>query len=96
MPDPDSLRSRSPRRVDPKTDPELYAQLRAELKTPYRGLRQFIYVAFGASGLIGSVVFLAQLAAGREIEAALPNLALQVGVVALMVGLFRWEQRRNK
>jgi len=96
MPDPNSLRSRSPRRVDPKTDPELYAQLRAELKTPYRGLRQFIYVAFGASGLIGSVVFLAQLAAGREIEAALPNLALQVGVVALMVGLFRWEQRRNK
>ena len=96
MPDPDSLRSRSPRRVDPKTDPELYAQLRAELKTPYRGLRQFIYVAFGASGLIGSVVFLAQLAAGREIEAALPNLALQVGVVAVMVGLFRWEQRRNK
>ena len=96
MPDPNSLRSRSPRRVDPKTDPELYAQLRAELKTPYRGLRQFIYVAFGASGLIGSVVFLAQLAAGREIEAALPNLALQVGVVAVMVGLFRWEQRRNK
>jgi hypothetical protein len=96
MPDPDSLRSRSPQRVDPKTDPELYAQLRAELKTPYRGLRQFIYVAFGASGLIGSVVFLAQLAAGREIEAALPNLALQVGVVAVMVGLFRWEQRRNK
>ena len=96
MPDPDSLRSRSPQRVDPKTDPELYAQLRAELKTPDRGLRQFIYVAFGASGLIGSVVFLAQLAAGREIEAALPNLALQVGVVAVMVGLFRWEQRRNK
>ena len=96
MPDPDSLRSRSPRRVDPKTDPELYAQLRAELKTPYRGLRQFIYVAFGASGLIGSAVFLAQLAAGREIEVALPNLALQVGVVAVMVGLFRWEQRRNK
>jgi len=96
MPDPDSLRSRLPRRVDPKTDPELYAQLRAELKTPYRGLRQFIYVAFGASGLIGSVVFLAQLAAGREIETALPNLALQVGVVALMIGLFRWEQRRRK
>lgn len=83
-------------RIDPKTDPELYAQLRAELKTPYRGLRQFVYVAFGASGLIGAVVFLAQLLAGREIEAALPNLALQVGVVALMLGLFRLEQRRGK
>jgi hypothetical protein len=83
-------------RIDPKTDPELYAQLRAELKTPYRGLRQFVYVAFGASGLIGAVVFLAQLLAGREIEAALPNLALQVGVVALMLWLFRLEQRRGK
>ena len=83
-------------RIDPKTDPELYAQLRAELKTPYRGLRQFVYFALGASGLIGAFVFLTQILAGREVEAALPNLALQIGVVALMVGLFRLEQRWGK
>jgi hypothetical protein len=63
---------------------------------PYRGLRQFIYIGFGASGFIGAVVFLAQLLAGRNITSALPNLALQVGVVALMVGLFRWEQRASR
>lgn len=79
-----------------KLSPEIYARLKAEAKAPYRGLRQFIYVGFGASGLIGAFVFLAQLLAGRHIESALPNLALQVGVVALMVGLFRWEQRANR
>jgi hypothetical protein len=43
--------------------------------------------------LIGGLVFLAKIASGREIGSALPNFALQVGVVALMVFLFRWEQR---
>jgi len=73
--------------------PEQYDRLKAEIAAPYRGLRQFIYFACGASGFIGAIVFLAQLAAGREVGSALPNLALQVGVVALMIWLFRWEQR---
>jgi len=72
---------------------EQYAKLKAELATPYRGLRQFIYVAFGTSGFIGAVIFLTQLAAGREVDSALPNFALQIGVVALMVWLFRLEQK---
>lgn len=77
-----------------KLDPERLAQLRAELKTPYRGLRQFVYLACAASGLIGAMIFLTQLLAGRaEVGAVLPNFALQVGVVALMVWLFRLEQR---
>jgi hypothetical protein len=76
--------------------PEIYARLKAEAKAPYRGLRQFIYVAFGASGFIGAVVFLAQIAAGQEVTTALPNLALQIGVVALMVWLFRLEQRAER
>jgi hypothetical protein len=58
-------------------------------------MRQFVYVACGASGLIGGLVFLAKIASGREIGSALPNFALQVGVVALMVFLFRWEQRAH-
>jgi hypothetical protein len=80
----------------PQLDPQLYAQLRAEAKAPYRGLRQFIYFGLGGSGLIGAVVFLAQILAGREVDAALPNFALQIGVVALMVWLFRLEQRASQ
>jgi hypothetical protein len=96
-PAPDSApRSKPNRRLDPNVDPELYAQLRAEAKAPYRGLRQFIYFGFGASGFIGAFIFLMQLLAGREVDAALPNFALQVGVVALMVWLFRLEQRASK
>lgn len=97
---PDELPKRAKRlssgRLDPKRDPELYAQLRAEAKAPYRGLRQFIYIGFGASGFIGAFIFLMQLLAGREVETALPNFALQIGVVALMVWLFRLEQRAKR
>ena len=76
--------------------PEQYARLKAEAATPYRGLRKFIYVAFGASGLIGAFVFLAQLLAGRNVETTLPSFTLQVGVIALMVFLFRWEQHSQR
>lgn len=80
-----------------KLDPERLAQLKAELKAPYRGLRQFVYIACAASGFIGAVIFLTQLLAGRAaVATVLPNLALQVGVVALMVWLFRLEQRANR
>lgn len=85
------------RRVSQKIDPERLAQLKAELKTPYRGLRQFVYLACAASGFIGAVIFLTQLLAGRTNAATvLPNFALQVGVVALMVWLFRLEQRMGR
>lgn len=75
---------------------EQHARLKAELATPYKGLRQFVYVACGASGFIGGVVFLAKLASGQEIASAVPNLALQIGVVALMVWLFRLEQKSER
>jgi histidinol-phosphate/aromatic aminotransferase/cobyric acid decarboxylase-like protein len=73
---------------------EQYARLKAEAAAPYRGLRKFIYVAFGASGFIGALIFLAQLAAGRDVVATLPNFALQIGVVALMIFLFRLEKKQ--
>ena len=77
-----------------QSDPEKYARLLAESKAPYRGLRKFIYVSFGLSGAIGGFVFLFRVLAGRDLETTLPNLALQIGVVALMVGLFRWDKAR--
>jgi hypothetical protein len=74
-------------------DPEKYAKLKAEAKAPYKGLRKFIYIAFGASGFIGAFIFLAQLAAGKDITATLPNLAFQLSLVALMIFLFRLETK---
>ena len=82
-----------PQKSSPKLDPEKYAALRAEAKAPYKGLRKFFYIAFAASGFVGALVFLAQLAAGKDVTTALPNLALQIGVVALMIFLFRLENK---
>ncbi|HEY9665334.1 MAG TPA: DUF3493 domain-containing protein [Coleofasciculaceae cyanobacterium] len=76
--------------------PEKYARLKAEAKAPYRILRQFIYLGVGASGFIGAFVFLAQLAAGQEVTTALPNFALQIGIVALMVWLFRLDKQAER
>ncbi|AFZ36376.1 hypothetical protein Sta7437_2856 [Stanieria cyanosphaera PCC 7437] len=91
----DSSTKKPTSRPKSKLSPEKYARLRAEAKAPYRGLRKFFYVAFGASGLIGAFVFLAQLAAGREVSSTLTNLGLQVGLVALVVWLFRWEEKQE-
>ncbi len=74
--------------------PEKYARLRAEAKAPYKGIRQFFYLAFAASGLIGAFIFLSKLFAATDVRTDLPNLALQVGVIVLMVFLFRWEQKQ--
>lgn len=84
-----------PQKTNPSTklDPEKYARLKAEAQAPYKGFRIFFYFAFGASGFIGAVVFLAQLAAGKNVASALPNFALQLGLVALMIWLFRLEQK---
>lgn len=75
---------------------ERYDRLVAEAKAPYKGLRKFLYASFGASGAIGGFVFFTKILAGRDVAQSLPNLALQLGVVALMVFLFRWEDRNNK
>ncbi|MEL7225880.1 MAG: DUF3493 domain-containing protein, partial [Cyanobacteria bacterium J06576_12] len=70
-----------------------YNQLIAEAQAPYKGFRKFIYGSIGASGAIGAFVFFTKILAGRDIAASLPNLALQLGIVALMIFLFRWEDR---
>ncbi len=87
MPTPNS--NNSPAQT--KLDPEKYARLKAELDAPYRGLRKFIYVTFGASGFIGAFISFAKIISGQNIGSAFPNFALQVGVMALMIWLFRLE-----
>ena len=76
--------------------PQQYQRLKAEAAAPYRGLRKFIYISVGASGFIGAFVFFFQLLAGRDIEQALPNFALQLGVIGLMVLLWQWENKKKR
>jgi Low psii accumulation1 / Rep27 len=76
-------------------DPDKYARLRAEAKAPYRPLRKFVYLSFGISGLLGAFIFIVQIAAQRDVAETLPNLGVQIAVVALMVVLFRWDNKKN-
>lgn len=91
MADPNFNQSPNSRRNPQNLSPEKYARLKAEARAPYRGLRKFVYVTFGASGAIGAFIFFLKLLAGQQVSSNLPNLALQVGLVALMVWLFRLE-----
>ncbi len=88
--------SKIPSQIPSQISSQQYQRLKSEMAAPYRPLRQFIYLACGASGFIGALVFLGQLAAGREVGSAIPNLALQVGVVTLMIWLFRREWRASR
>jgi len=75
--------------------PQKYDYLRAEAQAPYKGLRKFIYFAFGASGAIGAFIFFVQLLAGKNVQENLPNLLIQLAVIGLMVFLFRWENKSS-
>lgn len=76
-------------------NPEVYARLKAEAAAPYKGLRKFLYLGFGASGLIGAFIFFMQILAGRDLETASTNLAVQLGVVGLMIFLWQLENRQK-
>jgi Low psii accumulation1 / Rep27 len=82
--------------INKDIDPELYKRLKAEAKSPFKGLRQFFYLAFAGSGFIGGVVFLARLIAGRDLANTIPSLALQLGVIALMIALYKNERREGE
>ena len=78
-----------------KLNSEQYARLKRESKSPYRGLRVFIYIAFAGSGFIGAVIFFARLVARNgELEANLGSFALQIGVLALMLWLYRVDRSK--
>jgi Low psii accumulation1 / Rep27 len=76
----------------PDIDPELYRRLRSEAQNPFRSFRRFFYFSFAGSAAIGGVVFLAKLAAGRELETTIPNLAVQAGAMALFVWLLQTDR----
>ena len=82
-----------PKKSLKERDPEKYARLMAEAKAPYKGLRKVFYGVFAASGMIGAMLFSLKLATGADIVNNLGNFAFQMGVVALMIWLFRLESR---
>jgi hypothetical protein len=85
----------TPENLKNRLGEEKYAYLQAEAQAPYKGLRKFIYFALGASGAIGGFIFFVQLIAQKNISQNINNLLIQVAVVALMIFLYRWEDRNK-
>ncbi|MEN9225090.1 MAG: DUF3493 domain-containing protein [Thermostichus sp. HHBFW_bins_43] len=71
-------------------------KLFTELASPYRGLRRFVYLAVGSSATLGAFVFFFRALAGRDLSSTLPSLALQLGILAGMLGLNHLENRSRK
>mmetsp|Transcript_5493 Transcript_5493/g.8534 ORF Transcript_5493/g.8534 Transcript_5493/m.8534 type:complete len:185 (+) Transcript_5493:33-587(+) len=79
---------------------DMRTRLEAEVRTPFRGARTFFYTAFVGSGAIGAFFFftksLASISGVRgaaPLSELLPNLALQLGVIALFSYLLILEKR---
>ena len=76
-------------------DAELWSRLQAEAKSPFRGLRQFVYVSCALSGAIGGVVFFFKLLAGKDLETTIPNLGVQIAVMAVMAWLLKIDRAKT-
>ena len=64
-----------------KIDPELKKKLLKEYKTPFKGLRKLLWIAFTGSAFLGLFIMLSKLASGNEIQQN--NLVIQLGACAL-------------
>ncbi|MEN9231381.1 MAG: DUF3493 domain-containing protein [Thermostichus sp. DG02_5_bins_236] len=94
--DPRSSLRKSPLLQRTDLSPADRVRLLTELASPYRGLRRFIYLAVGSSATIGAFVFFFRALAGRDLSATLPSLALQLGILAGMLGLNHLENRSRQ
>lgn len=73
--------------------PNRYDFLKAEARSPYRGLRRVFYVTFGLSGLMGAIIaFLRLLAQRGQVGDNAENLLIQIVVTAVMINLWRLDR----
>ena len=71
-------------------DTALRARLMQEAKTPWRGLRRGLWLAFTASAAIGLATMTMRASAGESV--ALSDLGIQLGALVLFGGLL-WRDR---
>ena len=74
----------------PPLDPDLRARLLQEARTPWRGLRRGLWVAFTASSAVGLATMAMRSAGGEVVQSS--DLLIQVSALALF-GLLLWRDR---
>ena len=60
-----------------KIDPELKKKLLKESKTPFKGLRRLLWIAFTGSAFLGLFIMVSKIASGNEIQQN--NILIQLG-----------------
>ncbi|WP_255439331.1 DUF3493 domain-containing protein [Synechococcus sp. LTW-R] len=74
----------------PPLDPAMKARLLQEARTPWRGLRRGLWLAFTASAGVGLATMAMRSAGGEVVQAS--DLLIQVSALALF-GLLLWRDR---
>ena len=74
----------------PPLDPDLRARLLQEARTPWRGLRRGLWLAFTASAAVGLATMAMRSAGGEVVQSS--DHRIQVSALALF-GLLLWRDR---
>ena len=74
----------------PPLDPDLRARVLQEARTPWRGLRRGLWLAFTASAAVGLATMAMRSAGGEVVQSS--DLLIQVSALALF-GLLLWRDR---
>jgi hypothetical protein len=81
-------------------DPKLKAKLKAEISSPFRLLRQFLFSGAGIAGGLGTVTTIPQVIKAWSIEeernTALTNVAIDVAAMVIGGGLWKWDTDQGK
>ena len=76
-----------------KIDPELKKKLLQESKSPFKGLRKVLWIAFTGSAFLGLFIMLSKIASGNQIQQN--NLLIQLGACALFPFLLFLESNKE-
>ena len=77
-----------------KIDPELKKKLLKESQSPFKGLRQILWIAFSGSAFLGLLIMLSKIASGGELPQN--NLLIQLGACILFPTLIFIDRNNEK
>ena len=73
-----------------KIDPELKKKLLKESKSPFKGLRRILWIAFSGSAFLGLLIMLSKIISDGEFQQN--NLFIQLGACILFPTLLFFER----
>jgi len=76
-----------------KIDPELKKKLLNETKTPFKGLRRILWIAFSGSAFLGLLIMLSKIASGSDLQ--VNNLFIQLVACILFPTLLFLDRNKD-